>query len=338
MTSYTDGDAKWSFAPISVTPGDTYNFSDWYQSNVVTQVVVYFTNTDGSEYYLGLRTAPASSNWAQYSESFQIPYKAKTMTVYHLLASTGSLTTDDYSLVKSTPKGFSKPIVSLTFDNCWEDNVNTVLPVMKTYGYKGTFFISTNYTIMSPATGPINVSGPMAVKAIASNGFEIASHSVYHEIDLAYDNPSDVAWELTQSKTYLEGLVGANTVTDFATPFGSYNDDVVNAIKQVYLSHRTTDEGYNTQENYDPYRLIVQNLQKDTTLAEYRSWINQTAKDKSWLILVYHCVAPGSTSSLSQWDTPQKDFQPQMNAIKNSGITVETVAQALSETSQQVSK
>lgn len=333
MASYTDGDAKWDFNAVTVTPGDSYNFSDWYQSNVVTQVVIDFTETNGTDYFVGLRTAPAAANWTHYSESFQVPYKAKKMVVYHLISSVGYLVTDNYSLVKFTPKGFKRPIVSLTFDNCWEHNTDTVIPILKNYSYTGTIEISTNYTAKSPAKGNADVSGVNAIKTFFADGYEISSHSYYHEVDLSNASPSDVEWELSASKAYLGNIIGIANVTDFASPFGSYTDDVVNAIKPLYLSHRTTDVGYNTQENFDPYRLTVQNVQNGTKLAVFGSWINQTVKDKSWLILVYHCVKSGAVDT---WDTHLKDFQPQMNSIKLSGIAVETVAQALNETELQL--
>jgi peptidoglycan/xylan/chitin deacetylase (PgdA/CDA1 family) len=292
---------------------------------------VYFANTDGTEYYLGLRDAPASALWNQYSETFQVPANAKTMTVFHLVGAIGWLTTDDYSLNKITPKGFTRPLVTLTFDDGWEDNVNTALPILKTYGYKATYYFATTYLENSPLTGPANVSGPTAVKTIFADGHEIGSHSVTHP-DLTTLTSTQLTQELTHSKSYLEGLVGAETVKSFATPFGAYNDTVLAALRLQYTSHRPTDEGFNTQENFDAYRLKVQNMQNTTTLAEYQSWINEAIKDKSWLILVYHRVA---STSLEQWDTPLNDFQPQLEVLKNAGVTVETITQALNEASSQ---
>src|SRR4051812_17759092 len=39
MSGYTDGDAKWYFAPVNVTPSTKYTFSDYYQSTVPTTVM-----------------------------------------------------------------------------------------------------------------------------------------------------------------------------------------------------------------------------------------------------------------------------------------------------------
>ncbi len=332
MTSYTSGDAKWFANSLSVTPGDSYNFSDWYQSNIISRVVVDFTNTDNTDYYLELRTAPVSATWAQYAESFQVPANAKTITVYHLISAVGWLLTDDYALNKITPKGFNRPLVTLTFDDGWEDNTLTALPMLNTSSIKGTFFFATTYLEESPQTGAVNVSGPSAVKAFFNAGHEIGSHSVTHP-DLTLSTASEVTYELTHSKTYLESIVGAGNIKNFASPFGAYNDAVIGAIKNLYQSHRPTDEGFNTQENFDAYRLKVQNMQPTTTLSQFQGWINQAIKDKSWLILVYHRIA---SSDLGDWDTLQSDFQKQLDVIKTSGITVQTMNQALTELSSQV--
>ena len=41
LTTYIDGDAKWYFAPVAVTPG-TYQISDYYQSNTASVLTAGF--------------------------------------------------------------------------------------------------------------------------------------------------------------------------------------------------------------------------------------------------------------------------------------------------------
>jgi peptidoglycan/xylan/chitin deacetylase (PgdA/CDA1 family) len=325
MTKYTDGDAKWHVNPIAVTPGNTYNFSDWYQSNIISHVVVDFTLNDGTDYYIELRTAPIStSTWAHYSESFQVILNTKTVTVFHMIESVGSLTVDDESLVKFTPKPLNRPIVTMTFDNGFEDNIGNAIPTLDKYGFKVTYCYSTEYVEGQPGQVAI-------VQAITSHGEEVCSHAVHHS-DMTVEDSSTLMYELTHSQQYLESITG-QPVLNFLSPFGAYNDTVVNAIKQVYRSHRTTDEGYNTPDNFDQYRLLVQNMNPSTTMAQYESYIQQAIKDKSWLILVYHRIA---TSSLEDFDTPYADFDPQMSYLKNSGVTVLTTNQALNEVIPQI--
>ncbi|MFA5828832.1 MAG: polysaccharide deacetylase family protein [Candidatus Shapirobacteria bacterium] len=325
-TRYTSGDAKWTFDPVAVTPGESYYFSDWYQSNIVTHLVVRFTLANGSYSYLGLRDAPISAAWAEYKEAFTVPVGVKALSVLHFIDRVGWLITDDYSLQKFTSSGYGLPLVSLTFDDGWEDNTLTAMPLLKQNQIPVTYYFATTFLVNSPATGAINVSGPSAVNYIYSEGHEIGSHSVTHP-DLTTLTSAQIIAEITDSKNYLENLVGVGKVTSFATPFGAYNDTVITSLKSsLYRSHRTTDEGPNTPENYDRYRLKVQNLQSTTTLSEFQSWVDQAVADKSWLILVYHRIA---SSDLTQYDTSLTDFNNHLSYLKQSGVVFKTVSQAI---------
>lgn len=100
ISSYTDGDARWQFKEIPVNPLEIYTFSDWYKSDTTTYPIVRFTTNDGSFYYFALRAAGPSADWKQFSETFRVPFTAKTMSVSHVMKSVGSLSLDNYSLVK----------------------------------------------------------------------------------------------------------------------------------------------------------------------------------------------------------------------------------------------
>ena len=327
ITSYTDGDAKWTYNPIPVTPGDTYTFSDWYQSATTTHVVIEFTLTDNTQYYIEMRTATttAANEWKKYQEDFVIPFNAKSVRVFHMMESVGSLVTDDYSLVKTIPAGFARPIVTLTFDNGFEDNVTTVIPLLDQFGFKVTYCFSTEYVegVQSAMT---------QTQTIANHGHEVCSHSVHHDQgDLVTLTPAQLDYELGHSQAYLQQLTG-QPVHNYISPFGSYNDFSLQFVKKYYRSHRTTDEGYNSKENFDQYRIIVQNMENTTTMAQYKSWVDEAIKDKAWLMLVYHRVASDPTL----YDTPLADFQPQLQYLKDKGIAVETTDQALNELIPQV--
>ena len=327
MTSYTDGDAKWTYNPITVTPGDTYTFSDWYQSATTTHVVIEFTLTDNTQYYIEMRTATttAANEWKKYQQDFVIPFNAKSVRVFHMIEAVGSLVTDDYSLVKTIPVGFARPIVTLTFDNGFEDNITTVIPLLDQFGYKVTYCFSTEYVEGVP-------SAMTTTQTIANHGHEVCSHSVHHDQgDLVTLTPTQLDYELGHSQAYLQQLTG-QPVRNYISPFGSYNDFSLQFVKKYYRSHRTTDEGYNSKENFDQYRIIVQNMENTTTMAQYKSWVDEAIKDKAWLMLVYHRVASDPTL----YDTPLADFQPQLQYLKDKGIAVETTDQALDELIPQV--
>lgn len=105
ITSYTSGDAKWFFSDVSVTAGSTYEFSDDYKSTVPSYVTVRFAYPNGTFTYHGIATLPASASVQRYTGQFTAPAGATSATVFHLIQSVGTLTTDNYSLsaADSTP-------------------------------------------------------------------------------------------------------------------------------------------------------------------------------------------------------------------------------------------
>ena len=52
ITSYTSGDAKWFFEPVTVQAGKTYVVSDYYRSSVPTTLHAAFTLTNGTMQYV----------------------------------------------------------------------------------------------------------------------------------------------------------------------------------------------------------------------------------------------------------------------------------------------
>jgi peptidoglycan/xylan/chitin deacetylase (PgdA/CDA1 family) len=99
ITNYKNGDAKWFFVPQVVTPLHRYTFSDYYLSTAQTHIIVQFTLATGRFQYQVLGSAPASSEWKNFSASFTIPSNAVKVSIFHVLASDGSLSVDDYTFV-----------------------------------------------------------------------------------------------------------------------------------------------------------------------------------------------------------------------------------------------
>ena len=98
VSNYTDGDAKWYFADVPVSPGQVYEFSDFSSSTVETRITVRYTLNDKSFYYADLGSIPASSSFVKNSIQFAVPTNVVSLTIFHALKRSGALTTDDYSL------------------------------------------------------------------------------------------------------------------------------------------------------------------------------------------------------------------------------------------------
>jgi peptidoglycan/xylan/chitin deacetylase (PgdA/CDA1 family) len=326
VSNYQDGDAKWYFEPKALERGKDYRFSAWYKTNTIPNVVVRYIKDNGTEQYFGMpRPEPnGTTNWQQYTDTFSVPQDAAAVSVFFFLNGNGWVQTDDYSIEPHQVIGFSRPLASLTFDDGFEGNVQTVLPRLNNLGIKSTQCYATQYVE--------GVSGqPENVLAFKNSGHEICSHTVTHPA-LTSLTPTQLTYELTHPQQYLQSIT-ASPVLNFASPYGDYNAAVNNEIKKYYRSHRTVDEGYNSKDNFDPYRIRVQNMQATTTLAEFQSWLNKAKADKTWLVLVYHRVVP---SAPEQFDTLESDFVQQLNALTASGLIIKTYNDALDELTPQL--
>jgi peptidoglycan/xylan/chitin deacetylase (PgdA/CDA1 family) len=326
ITSYTNGAANWYYSPIPVTAGKTYKYENWYQSNVDTEVDAEVIMNDGSVQYYWITTVLASAGWNKVSANFVIPTGAKSVTIYHILAKKGYLVTDDYNLAEYIPARFNRALISLTFDDGWRSIYTNGLPLLNKYG-----FVSTQYLLTETIDYPDYMTIAM-MNAFKDQGSEIASHTISHR-DLTTLNNTQLNLELSQSQTNLRAWTGT-PVDNFATPYGAYNSTVINAVKQYYRSHRSVEEGYNTKDSFNIYNIKVQNILYTTTPSQVQAWVNQAMADNSWLVLVYHEV--GTNNEDPTYSVTPANLDAQLNVIKQSGIMVVTVGQALDEISAQL--
>lgn len=321
ITRYSTGDAKWYFTPQPVTAGQIYQFSDYYISDTTSHIIVMVEHNDGSITYSQLPPAIPAPSWERYSSNFTAPLTAKLVSVFHLISSVGTLTTDTFSLSAQTSNSstFNRALVSVTFDDGWQSTHQNALPILEQNNIKSTQYIVTGF-VNSP-----NYMTLAEIRDFHQRGHQVASHTVHH-YDLTTLGRKKLISELTQSKLYLERNIGA-TVSDIAAPYGAYNNTTITQVKKYYRSQRTSDVGFNTKSGFDSYRLRSQHITPSTTIEEFRNWINTAVTEKSWLILMYHNV----DSSGSAYSVTPEMLNTQLAAIQEVGITSKTVNQALNE-------
>lgn len=326
MTRYTDGDAKWYFTPQVVTPGTQYQFSDYYQSTVATEVVAAFTMTDGSTAYEIIGLPDPATAWTKFSTTFTIPLGAQNVTVFHLIQAKGTLTIDDASLSTYVPVGFSRPLVTLSFDDGFATMYSQAMPLLQKYNLSSTQFI---------VTGLVGTSGYLTqaqVVALNAAGNEIASHTVTHS-NLLTETAAQVTTELQQSQATLQSWLGGTAVSELAFPEGMYSGSILNQTKTYYQASRGVEAGLNSKDNFNAYDLKAEDVYSTTTTAQINDWVAQAQATNTWLVLVYHAVDPTDTSIYAI--TPAQ-LDAQLAAIKQSGVAVVTMKQALAELKPQL--
>jgi len=347
VTNFVSGDAKWVTPAINVTPGKKYTFSNYYRSNVATEVDVEATLTDGSVQYIWLGTAPAKSTWTKFTKVYTPSANVKSVRLFHVINKNGWLETDTYSftenVVTPTPTPttppptptpttppptpvttpFSRPLVSIEFDDGWTSAYQFGLPVVESFGWKPTQYIITDTAKNNANYGSAYMT-PTQIKDWNIRG-DIGSHSIDHSHipALSYDQ---IVAQLTQSKTYLDGLLGEPT-TLYVSPYCESSAQVVTVAQTLYQSVRNCDSYINYKASFNRWNLQSFIILSTTTDAEIVSALNTAKANNGWLILVWHEVAgDNSTYSVS----PEK-LRRQLQLVKNSGIHVTTTQAALNE-------
>lgn len=212
-------------------------------------------------------------------------------------------------------------MISVTLDDAWASQFTNALPILNKYGVPATMYVHSD---------AVNAPGNMSqaeIQAFADRGDEIASHTVSHT-DLTTLTPAQLDTELAQSKAALKEMFGPNAAVDFASPFGAHNPTTTAAVKKYYASQRNTDEGYNSPSAPDTDNILVQNVVETTTALDVQGWINTAKNSNTWLVLVYHEV--GAKLGGDAYNTDTAVFDAHMAAVKNSGLPMVTVRQALS--------
>jgi peptidoglycan/xylan/chitin deacetylase (PgdA/CDA1 family) len=344
VTSYgTDpnvsGDANWQFASQPLTKTADYRATFSYKTTNLSavHVVAHYVKADGSEDFFGMPDPePASgngANWTTYSDTFNVPSDVVASDVMVVMRGLGCLSVDNMQLAPYTYAGFDKGRVILTFDDAPDINFKNALPVLDQYGFKTTLYLPTKEGTWAPGWVEGNTTMEDIVKKFAAGGHEIGAHTITHPDMTTLGCPSpQLTNELKHPQDYLRALTG-QPITDFASPYGAYNQCVNGVIAQYYGSHRTTDEGYNSRDNFSAYRLRDQNMVPTTSLALFKYWVDKAARDHTTLILTYHNIDDPNNPNEApdDYDTYLPDFKAQMSYLKSKGIAVQRLDQALVE-------
>jgi len=119
-----------------------------------------------------------------------------------------------------------KPVL-ITFDDGFKDNYQAAWPILKEFGFTGTFFV---------VTGKIDSYNLdwEDLKQLVENGNSIGSHSVTHR-DLSSLNAAQQEKELRESKRTLEEGLGA-PIKAFCFPYGKYNKTTLSLLPELGYS------------------------------------------------------------------------------------------------------
>lgn len=140
-----------------------------------------------------------------------------------------------------------RPIL-LTFDDGYADLAEHAFPPLERLGWSATVFVSTS-TVggRSEWDAPVGADLPILsaeeIRAWAARGIEFGAHGSTH-CDLAGVGPERLRREVVGGRDELTELIG-RSVTAFAYPYGSYNDEVRALVASSFELAFGLDEGLN---------------------------------------------------------------------------------------------
>lgn len=185
-----------------------------------------------------------------------------------------------------------KARVSFTFDDGFASTRTLAAPILEARGIDGVLYLSSGApdgTLILDDNQP-SITWDQVRELQNVYGWEIGGHSEIHS-ELPTLTQEALRAELENSTTRFaeNGL----TVTNFASPFGAYDNNTLPEILKFYKTQR----GFADRDTLNGYPypkaiLTVQSVEEGVTNAQVQAWVDQAIAEKRWLILVYHDIAP----------------------------------------------
>lgn len=142
-----------------------------------------------------------------------------------------------------------KPII-LTFDDGYRDNYEHAFPLLRRYGYTGTFFLVTQPIDQNN----VNYLTWDMVIEMHQAGMEFGSHS-YRHIDLRGRDTDFLVYEILGSKEAIEQRIG-EPVRFFSYPAGHYDDLTIRVLRSANFWAAVTTQWGIDQSFNDRFELL----------------------------------------------------------------------------------
>jgi len=140
----------------------------------------------------------------------------------------------------------SKPVL-ISADDGYVDDVRTILPILRRFGLRATFFV---ITARDTQAGFLTAS---QMRELDGAGMDVEDHTMSH-VDLRLRSGSVLAQQIGGSKTVLQGILG-HPVSAFAYPFGAFNTAVIAAVRRAGYAMAFTTQAGESASTASPYTI-----------------------------------------------------------------------------------
>ena len=159
----------------------------------------------------------------------------------------------------------AEPIVVLTFDDGWRDNLTVAWPLMKRHGVRATIFLVRDW-VAAGHNGEDRFMTPAEVRELADQGVEFGAHTVSHpHLDRLNDPAAED--EMLLSKHSVEEWAG-KPCRLFAYPYGSHNEQTAVIARKIFEGTARVGGGWWGPDT-DPARLPRVGIHQDMTSTKW---------------------------------------------------------------------
>jgi peptidoglycan/xylan/chitin deacetylase (PgdA/CDA1 family) len=189
-------------------------------------------------------------------------------------------------LVRAASVGSAKGLVGLTFDDGYENFLESAVPVLERFGFSATLFVlakmprENNWEHYYDPK-PLKLLGPEGIREVAARGMEIGSHGMSHlrlgslepEFEIAargmgassYDmshsglgglEPELLEEEVSASRQVLGELLGEE-VEGFCYPYGSIDRAAIQAVRRAGYTYACSITQRVERNTYDLPRIPI---------------------------------------------------------------------------------
>ena len=167
-------------------------------------------------------------------------------------------------LLRAVNSGNAKGLVGLTFDDGYEDFLQTALPVIESFGFTATVFVvgslpmETSWEHQHGTKYPMprmKLLGTEGVREVAARGMEVGAHSMTHA-KLSGLEPELLEEEVSGSRRVLSEVLG-QAVEGFCYPYGSVDSAAIRAVRRAHYAYACAVRSRVERNAYDLARVPV---------------------------------------------------------------------------------
>lgn len=186
-----------------------------------------------------------------------------------------SLTAEEFYLFMQNKITVPQNSIVITFDDGFKNNLNAAYPILKKYKFTAINFID---------TGQITEKNSKSIQTVTVQDlqkgcdvFDYQSHTYnYHQ-----RNKDGVAYLMSETQKDIQkdiaiSLVNLNKKNPiFSYPYGEYDDETIEALKQLNIKMAFTTEANDVRPGMDLYKIPRKTILPDDTIEDFKKKINK---------------------------------------------------------------